>query len=311
MKVLVTGGAGFIGSHVADAFLSGGHQVVIVDNLSSGRRENLPGRGPLPPAGLAAPPRWRGCSPTSGPRWSATRPPRSASPSPPAIPLLDARVNALGMLSLLEAAARAGVRKIVFASSGGAIYGEYARCRRRRTNPRRPLSPYGIHKLLGEHYLRYYRHQHGLDSTVLRYSNVYGPRQNPEGEAGVVAIFARRLLEGRTPTLFAYPDEPDGMTRDYVYVGDVAEANRLALEAGSGEVVNIGTGRATSTGELLRRIEAVLGVHLPPERAAARPGDLRHSCLDASRAREVLRWQPRTDLARGLTETIEYFRKTL
>ncbi len=308
MKVLVTGGAGFIGSHVADSFLRSGHQVVIVDNLSSGRRENLPAgaRFYLLDIGSAE---MEKLLAHERPEVICHQAAQISVTVSARDPLLDARVNALGMLSLLEAAVRAGVRKIVFASSGGAIYGETDRMPTPEDHPPAPLSPYGIHKLLGEHYLRYYRHQHGLESTVLRYSNVYGPRQNPEGEAGVVAIFARRLLEGRVPIVFAYPDEPDGMTRDYVYVGDVAEANRLALEGGSGEVLNIGTGRATTTGELYRRLEAVLGVELEPGQAAARPGDLRHSCLDAAKAREILHWQPRTDLARGLTETVEYFRK--
>ncbi len=308
MKILVTGGAGFIGSHVAEAYLENGHEVVIVDNLSGGRRENLPAGARFHLLDIG--------SPELEKLFAYERPEvvnhQAAQISVTVSardPALDARVNALGLLNVLEASVRCGARKLIFASSGGAIYGETDRLPTPEDHPPAPLSPYGIHKLLGEHYLRYYRHQHGLDYTALRYANVYGPRQNPEGEAGVVAIFIRRLLDGRTPVLYAYPQEPDGMSRDYVYVGDVAEASLRALQGGSAEVVNIGTGIATTTGALYRQIEAALGQRVPPERAAARPGDLRHSCLDVSRARAVLSWQPRTDLARGLAETVEYFRK--
>jgi UDP-glucose 4-epimerase len=304
MKILVTGGAGFIGSHVADAYRSAGHEVVVVDNLLTGSMKNLPEGARFYLMDIQA---------AELEKLFASERPEVVNHQAAQIsvtvssrnPQLDARINALGMLNVLENAARSGVRKIIFASSGGAIYGEADTLPTPESHPPRPLSPYGIHKLLGEHYLRYYRHQHGLEYTALRYANVYGPRQSPEGEAGVVAIFIRQLLDGKAPTIHAYPDEPDGMSRDYVYVADVAQANLLALERGAGEILNIGTGTATSTGALYRQIAGLLGRDTEPRRGGPRPGDLRRSCLDPARARQLLGWTPRTALSAGLAATVE------
>jgi UDP-glucose 4-epimerase len=170
-----------------------------------------------------------------------------------------------------------------------------------------PLSPYAIHKLLGEHYLHFYAASRGLSWTALRYANVFGPRQNPAGEAGVIAIFISRLLKGEVPVVNAYPDEPEGMARDYVYVEDVARANLLALERAKGESVNIGSGKAVRTGEVLAGISRIMGRELKYTRAGPRPGDLRHSCLDNAKAARVMGWKPSFTLEEGLSKTVAYF----
>jgi UDP-glucose 4-epimerase len=307
MKVLITGGAGFIGSHVADAFLKAGHEVVVLDNLSSGNRENLPAQARLYLLDLGAPEVEK--------VFAAERPDivdhHAAQISVTASardPLGDARINVLALLNLLEACRRFPVKKFIFASTGGAIYGDTDRLPTPEDHPPQPLSPYGIHKWLGEQYLRYYAHQHGLSYTVLRYANVYGPRQNSEGEAGVVSIFFARLSRRETPALFAYPGEQDGMVRDYVYVEDVARANLEAAGKGDGETVNIGTGVGTTTGALYRAIAGQFQGAPEPKREPARPGDLRRSLLDVRKAERVLGWKPRVALGEGLRRTGEFFR---
>ena len=307
MKVLITGGAGFIGSHVADAFLKAGHEVVVLDNLSSGKRENLPAQARLYLMDLGA----RELAEV----FAAERPDivdhHAAQISVTASardPLQDARTNVLGMLNLLEACWSLPVKKFIFASTGGAIYGDTDRLPTPEDHPPQPLSPYGIHKWLGEQYLRYYAHQHGLSYTVLRYANVYGPRQNPDGEAGVVSIFFSRLLRRETPTLFAYEGEGHGMMRDYVYVEDVARANLEAAGKGTGETVNIGTGVGTTTEALYRAMAGQFPGAPEPRREPARPGDLRRSLLDVRKAERLLGWKPRVALSEGLARTGEFFR---
>jgi UDP-glucose 4-epimerase len=222
-------------------------------------------------------------------------------------PLLDAKINVQGLLNVLEASRKAGVKKFIFISSGGAIYGEADGGNTPEDHPPAPLSPYAIHKLLGEHYLRFYAAQHGLVWTSLRYANVFGPRQNPHGEAGVVAIFITRLLSGEIPTINAFPDEPDGMARDYVYVEDVARASLMALDKAAGEPVNIATGREVKTRELLAAICRIMGKELKYTRAGPRPGDLRRSCLDNAKAARVLGWKPSFSLEEGLARTVSFF----
>ncbi len=307
MKVLLTGGAGFIGSHVADAFLRAGHEVVVLDNLSTGNRENLPAQARLYLLDLGAPELEK--------VFAAERPDivdhHAAQISVTASardPLADARTNVLGMLNLLEACRRFPVKKFIFASTGGAIYGDTDRLPTPEDHLPQPLSPYGIHKWLGEQYLRYYAHQYGLACTVLRYANVYGPRQNPDGEAGVVSIFLRLLLAGEAATLFAYPGEQEGMVRDYVYVEDVARANLEAAGKGRGETFNIGTGLPTTTGALYRAIARQFPGAPEPRREPARPGDLRRSLLDVGKAERLLGWKPRVALSEGLARTGEFFR---
>lgn len=303
MKILVTGGAGFIGSHVCDAFVARGHEVIAIDNLSSGRKENL---GPEVKLAVLD---------IRGPETAALiqreRPEvichlaaqmdvrRSVED-----PRFDAESNILGMLNLLEAARQSGVRKFIFSSTGGAIYGEQDVFPAPESHATRPVSPYGVSKAAGELYLGYYRAQYGLNYVSLRYANVYGPRQNPHGEAGVVAIFAQRLVAGKPCIIFG----DGGQTRDFVYGPDVARANQLALERDFVGPVNIGTGAETDINELYRLLAAAAGSKQTAEHAPTKPGEQRRSCVDNALARKVLGWEPAATLADGLRRTVEFFR---
>jgi UDP-glucose 4-epimerase len=222
-------------------------------------------------------------------------------------PIGDARINAQGLLNVLQCSVQYGVQKIIFISTGGAIYGDTEQMPTAEEFHPQPLTPYAIHKYLGEQYLRFYHHQYGLEYTVLRYANVYGPRQNPHGEAGVVAIFISSLIAGKTPTLYAYPGEPAGMTRDYVFVEDAARANLLSLEQGNREIINIGTSVPTTTRVLYRQIAECLRSNIQPVLDQPRPGDLRKSCLDIHKAHNILGWQPMVDLPKGIGKTVRYF----
>lgn len=306
-KVLVTGGAGFIGSHVADAHLERGDRVWIVDDLSSGRLENVPPEAEFHRMDIADP----GVSELIRDvgfdlvnHHAAQIDVRRSV----ADPLLDARVNILGLVNILEAARHAGTRRIVFVSSGGVVYGEPDVLPTPENAPKSPLSPYGISKLAGEYYLNYYREIHGMDYVALRYGNVYGPRQDPLGEAGVVAIFANRLLEGEPLGIHGDGEQ----TRDYVYVGDVSRANLTAAEmvlpAAGGmdaRAFNVATGVGTSVNELARTMEEVVGARTGRVAWDARPGELRHSALAVGRmARRG--WTPAFGLRRGLSETLRH-----
>ena len=304
MKILVTGGAGFIGSHVCDAFLRGGHEVVALDNLSSGRRENLDGRVKLVELDIRSP---------EAAGWILSERPavvchlaaqmdvrRSVED-----PRFDADANILGFLNLLEASRKAGVRKVIFSSTGGAIYGEQDTFPAPESHPTRPVSPYGVSKAAGELYLGYYQAQYGLQSVSLRYANVYGPRQNPHGEAGVVAIFSQRLVAGQGCTIYGEGKQ----TRDFVFGPDVARANSLAFEKDVSGPINIGTGVETDINTLYRHLAEAAGVSSPAVHAPAKSGEQLRSCVDASRARAVLGWTPSMGLAEGLRETLRYFRE--
>jgi UDP-glucose 4-epimerase len=306
MKILVTGGSGFIGSHVAEAYLAAGHRVVVVDDLSSGSLANLPKEASFYLMDIRAP-QLEKVFQIEKPDIVNHHAAQISVTVSAREPVLDAKINGLGLLNVLECSRKAGVKKFVFISSGGAIYGEADGQRPSEDHPAAPLSPYAIHKLLGEHYMRFYAMQYGLSWTALRYANVFGPRQNPHGEAGVVAIFITRLLGGEIPTINAYPDEPDGMARDYVYVEDVARASLMALEKGNGEAVNIASGREVRTRELLAAICRIMGKELKYTRAGPRPGDLRRSCLDIGKAAGVLGWKPAFSLEEGLTRTVSFF----
>jgi UDP-glucose 4-epimerase len=306
MKVLITGGAGFIGSHVADAYLGAGYDVIIVDNLATGSTKNIPRKAKFFLLDIGA---------QELDKLFELEKPEIVNHHAAQIsvtvstrdPIQDARINALGMLNLLGTAVRHSIKKFIFSSTGGAIYGDTEIMPTPEEHPPQPISPYGIHKFLGEHYLRFYADQYGLNYTVLRYANVYGPRQNPLGEAGVVSIFINTLLKGETPTVFAYPEEPDGMLRDYVYVEDVAKANLQATDCGAGELINIGTGKTTTTGALYRTIGSFFNNPPEPRRGDARPGDLHRSCLEIRKANEILSWKPSLDLEEGLSRTVKYF----
>ena len=309
MKILITGGAGFIGSHVADAYLKAGHSVAIVDDLSTGNRANVPAGASFYLMDIASPlleKVFQAEEPDIVNHHAAQMSVTVSSRDP----ALDARINGLGLLNVLENSCKARVRKLIFISSGGAIYGESDLDRIPESHPPAPESPYAIHKLLGENYLRFYGHQRGLSWTSLRYANVYGPRQNPAGEAGVVAIFIAKVLKGEVPTINAYPEDPEGMSRDYVYVEDVARANLLTLDRGQGQAINIATGRPVKTRELLASICSIMGKELKYTRAGPRPGDLRKSCLDNAKAAAILGWQPGCDLDSGLAKTVAFFSAT-
>jgi len=219
-------------------------------------------------------------------------------------PMFDARVNILGLIHLLEGCRQSSVKKFIHASSGGAVYGEQESFPASENHPKKPLSPYGVSKLSGEHYLEYYQAVFGIASVSLRYANVYGPRQRADGEAGVIAIFIRHLLDGRSPKI----NGDGGQTRDYVYVGDVVAANLSALESPYTGALNIGTGSETDVVNLFGLIRERMGSGLKAVHGPAKTGEQRRSSLDSSRAREMLGWAPRTPLSRGLEKTVEYYR---
>jgi UDP-glucose 4-epimerase len=309
-KVLVTGGAGFIASHLADAYVARGDRVWVVDDLSSGRRENVPAEAEFVQMDVGDPALrdlFRDVRFDLVNHHAAQIDVRVSV----ADPMRDARTNILGLLNVLEGAREVGTRRVVFVSSGGVVYGEPEQIPTpERAVPKLPLSPYGVTKLAGELYLHYYRRVHGLECLVLRYSNVFGPRQDPHGEAGVVAIFSARLLDGEPLTIFG-----DGkQTRDYVFVHDVVSANLtvsdLALEGGSGLddfAFNVGTGEGTSVLRLAEVIEKVAGRSTGRGHRPERPGELRHSTLDCTRLR-ACGWAPSVSLEEGLRETYEFIR---
>ena len=304
MKILVTGGAGFIASHVTDAFVGGGHEVVVVDDLSTGKRANLNPQARFHEIDIRDPrvaDVIRDERPDVIDHHAAQMDVRRSV----ADPAFDAETNIVGMLRILEAAREAGVRKVLFASSGGAAYGEQVNFPAREDDPTNPVSPYGVSKRSGEHYLFYYHAVHGLPYVALRYANVYGPRQDPHGEAGVVAIFAEKLLRGETPTIHG-----DGrQTRDYVFVGDVVEANLRALATDFTGAVNVGTGVETDVNALAAALARLAGFRGEAVHGPAKAGEQRRSVLDVTRAREVLGWAPRVSFDEGLRETFEWFRK--
>ena len=302
MRALVTGGAGFIGSHLADALVAAGHDVVVVDDLSRGRREQVPDGAELVVldicdealANVVA-----HAAPEVVFHEAAQIDVRSSVRDP----LADAGTNVVGTVNVLSACANAGVRRVVFASTGGAIYGDTAVVPTPETHPCAPESPYGTGKLCAEAYGGTFQRIRGLEFVALRYANVYGPRQDPHGEAGVVAIFATRLQRGEPCVI-----NGDGtQTRDYVYVGDVVAANMQALSVTSPAVLNIGTGVETAVNELYARLCNIAGSSREAEHGPGKPGEQRRSALDITRARDDLRWQPAVDLDSGLRRTFDFF----
>jgi UDP-glucose 4-epimerase len=306
-RVLVTGGAGFIGSHVADAYLAQGHEVTVLDNLSHGHRENVPEGADFVELDIRDP----GAADLIRERRFHVINHHAAQMDVRVSvrdPRFDAGVNIDGLLNLLEAAREAQVQKFLYVSSGGVVYGEPERRPTPETAPKLPESPYGVSKLTGEQYLYYYHRIHGMEYAALRYSNVYGPRQDPHGEAGVVAIFSTRLLHNETLTVFGTGEQ----TRDYVYVGDVVAANLLLTDADLARAqslddrgFNVGTGKETSVVRLAEVLMRAAGRSVQVEHAPARPGELQHSSLDAARLR-ALGWEPRTGVEEGLAETFRW-----
>lgn len=305
MKLIVAGGAGFIGSHIVDDLHARGHDVLAIDNLSSGRRSNLDVRVPFVELDLLERERLTKFLVVEKPEAVIHLAAQKSVGASVANPINDAHENVIGSLHLLEACRMAGTRKVVFASTGGALYGDTEQLPTREDHATFPESPYGISKLAVEHYLRFYSQIHGFQTVSLRMANVYGPRQDPLGEAGVVAIFCRRALDRDSVTFFG-----DGhQTRDYTYVKDAARAFVLAVEQDQSMTVNIGTGRETTLVQLADRLEAIVGHPIPRSHAEGRPGEIRRSCLDPSLAKISLGWVPRFSLEEGLAETVDGFRE--
>lgn len=306
MKVLVTGGAGFIGSHIVDALVEKGHQVAIVDNLATGFLENVnPGAKfynmSICDAGLA------NVFEQEKPEIVSHQAAQTVITKSVDDPMFDSRENILGSLNVILNGVRWGVKRIVYASSGGAVYGEPEYLPVDEKHPSNPVSQYGISKHTVEHYLHLYGLQHGLNYVVLRYPNVYGSRQNLSGEAGVVAIFAGQMLRGEQPTIFGTGDK----TRDYTHVSDVVMANLLAMKQGNNAIYNIGTGVETSDREMFTTLAQVLNYRGSPALAPVRAGEIHHICLDATKAQRELGWQARLSLKEGLLQTVEYYRAHL
>ncbi len=307
MKILVTGGAGFIGSHVVDTFLGAGHEVAVMDNLSTGNRAWVNPRAKLHAVDLR--------SGRLAEVFAAERPEVVAHLAAQAAvsrsvndPVFDASVNVGGGLNLLDCCRRFGVRRMIYSSSGGAGYGDTDVLPTPETHPSLPMSPYGITKVAMELYVGAWTQIFGMSGISLRYANVYGPRQNHQGEAGVVAIFCHRLLTGQAPVI-----NGDGeQTRDFVYVGDVARANLLALERSDATGgINIATGIETSVNDIYAGIKSAAGSSVAAQYGPARPGEQRRSCLDPKLAERVLGWRPTVTLGEGLTRTYDFFRKEL
>jgi UDP-glucose 4-epimerase len=312
MRILVTGGAGFIGSHVVAHALKAGHEVAVLDNFSSGKRQNVPDGVPIFETDLRDRPGTERAVREYRPELVSHQAAQASVPMSMKDPRFDAEVNIIGGINLLDAcsAAESSVKHVVFASTGGAIYGEVPEGQRASESfPLEPKSPYGISKLTFERLLGVYREARGLSCTVLRYANVYGPRQDPHGEAGVVAIFFDSALVGRKLTVFAKRDQGDGgCIRDYVYVGDVARANLLALDGQLPfSVMNVGSGHATTTLALAERIRQLTGSRSSIEQAGIRAGDIERSLVDTSRFEQVL--GAPTPLEVGLGETARWYRE--
>lgn len=303
MRVLVTGGAGFIGSHLVDAFIANDHEAIIIDNLATGVRENVHPQARFYEADIRDAAAVQNLFTRERPEVLVHQAAQLDVRRSVADPAYDADVNIVGTLRLLEAGLQNGLKKVIFASSGGAIYGDTETIPTPEAHPAAPISPYGVAKLSIEHYLHYYQAVRGLPYLALRYANVYGPRQNPHGEAGVIAIFSERLLLGQPATIFG-----DGFnTRDYVYVGDVVDANLRALASDRVGAYNVGTGIETDVNAVYRRINELTEVGAEERHGEAKAGEQRRSCLDVRLAQRELGWQPQVGFDEGLRRTVEFF----
>ena len=302
MKILITGGAGFIASNIADAYLADGHEVAILDSLITGFRHNIPANAKFYEADIcdaeAVAKAFDDFKPDAVSHHAAQLDVRKAVSDP----VFDANVNIGGGLNVLLNAVRVGSQRLIFSSTGGAIYGEPEYLPVVETHPCRPESPYGLTKFAYENYLRIWSNLHGITPIVLRYANVYGPRQTAHGEAGVVAIFAGLLMDNKACKIFG-----DGtMTRDYVFVGDVVNANRAALTTGDNQTVNIGTGAQTSTREVFDAVRAAVDSGpAEPDYLPERPGEVKKICLDNSHAAKALNWRPQVGFREGVRQTVE------
>ena len=304
MKIVVTGGAGFIGSHIVDSYIDSGHEVLILDNLSSGVEANLNKKASFQNIDITSPEVGqviKDFAPEVINHHAAQINVRESVSNPS----FDAKVNILGSLNLLEAAKQASVKHFIFASTGGAVYGDTDTIPTPEDHQTQPLSPYGISKRSVELYLHYYAKSAGINYIILRYSNVYGPRQNPHGEAGVVAIYYQRMIAGKPFVI-----NGDGQqTRDFVFVKDVVKANQLALNLKSTETINIATSTETSVNQLVDQMQKSLSRKGEIPHGPAKDGEQQRSCLDISKAEKILGWAPSFDLSQGLAQTSDFFQK--
>jgi UDP-glucose 4-epimerase len=301
MKILVTGGAGFIASHVAERYLASGWEVAVVDNLYAGRRDNVPEGAAfyeLDVRDLEFAEVVAAEKPDVISHHAAQMDVRIST----AEPAFDADVNIVGSIKVIEAALAAGVKKLIFASTGGAVYGEPEELPVNEETPARPISQYGCSKLAVERYLYLYNVQRGLNYVALRYPNVYGPRQDPHGEAGVTAIFTLKMLDREPCVIFGDGTE----SRDYVYVDDVVNAHALAVESDYNGVVCVGSGRETTVPDIFEGLSALTGNAVEPRREELRPGEIHRICISGAKAKEVLGWEPQVPFEEGLGRLVEY-----
>ncbi len=308
MKILVTGGAGFIGSHVVDAFVAAGHEVAVLDNLATGRAENVNPQAELHRVDVRDLERVQGVIASFKPDVVSHHAAQSEVPKSVADPGHDALINVVGGLNVLRACVDNSVRKVVFSSTGGALYGEPDVVPNDEDHPIRPLSPYGTSKFAFEQYLAMFQRTFDLEFTILRYANIYGPRQDFAAEEGrVIAIFASRMIENRALTI----DWDGNQSRDMLHVGDVAMANLAALEKGGGGTYHISTGIPVTMNDLFRKLAILTEYKQEPRRGPRRQGDVYRIALDNTRAKEQLGWEPRISLEEGLQLTVEYFRSQI
>lgn len=308
MRILVTGGAGFIGSHIVDALIDRGHRVTVLDDLSSGQETNLNRRAKFIKGDVANQKKlesvFKRVQPEAIFHLAAQINVRASVENP----TLDAECNILGSLRLIDMAAKAGVKKFIFSSTGGAMFGDHAAYPVDEDTVATPLSPYGLAKATIEKYLDFYHRERGLSFIALRYGNVYGPRQNPHGEAGVIAIFTSLMLDGQAPII----NGDGGQTRDYVYVGDVVKANLAALDSAiDAAVLHIGTGKETSVNDIFRLVNWQFGKAFEAMYGPAKGGEVQRSALDARRAEALLGWKPTVDISEGITATVTWFKARL
>ena len=306
MRILVTGGAGFIGSHVVDAYVAAGHQVAVLDNFSTGNEANLNPAAEAHRVDIRDQPSVERVLASFRPDIVNHHAAQSEVPKSVADPTFDAQVNIIGGLNLLKACVDQAVQKLIFISTGGALYGEPDVVPADEDHPIRPLSPYGTSKFCFEQYLGTFKRTFGLEFTVLRYANIYGARQDFYAEEGrVVAIFASRMLEGKPVTI----DGDGDQSRDMLHVGDAATANLAALERGAGGIFHISTGVPVTINDLYRKLAILTGYKQTPNHGPRRKGDVYRIALDNSRARRDLGWEPRVNLEEGLSLTVDYFRE--